>query len=217
MLRPLQRMTTREAAASADARDILKQKEIGDFWVSSQSRWGDRFWQLDNETAGARPDVSRIHWDVALPDGDRLTDPQWAPLLEAFKRFAWSLFADESRYYGRPLKPANASPLSTGIGCLARWMVRRNYLSFSELDNAASEIFLDDMSDETALADLPLGNTEETIPDHENYAAPDADGEGMSVSQVCRRVSIWLQLWRQAGPLREVGNVLSKPLQFCRH
>src|ERR1700689_3522772 len=70
MLRPLQRMTTIEAAASADARDILKQKEIGDFWVSSQSRWGDRLWQLDNETAGARPQVSRIHWDVALPDGD---------------------------------------------------------------------------------------------------------------------------------------------------
>ncbi len=77
MLRPLQRMTTMEAAANADARDILKQKEIGDFWVSSQSRWGDRFWQLDNETAGARPAISRIHWDAALPDGDRLTDPQW--------------------------------------------------------------------------------------------------------------------------------------------
>lgn len=205
MLRPLQRMTTMEAAASADARDILKQKEIGDFRVSSQSRWGDRFWQLDNETAGARPEVSRIHWDVALPDGDRLTDPQWAPLLEAFKRFAWSLFAEESRYYGRPLKPANASVLSTGIGCLARWMVRRNFLSFSELDNAASEVFLDDMADETALADLQPSNTEETIPDHENGAAPDADGEGMSVSQVWRRVIVWLQLWRQAGSLREAG------------
>ena len=138
-------------------------------------------------------------WDVALPDGGRLTDPQWAPQLEAFKRFAWSLFADESRYYGRPLKPASASALSTGIGYLARWMIRRNFLSFSELDNAASEVFLDDMADETALADLQPSNTEETIPDHENDAAPGADGEGMSVSQVCRRVNIWLQLWRQAG------------------
>ena len=44
--------------------------------------------------------------------------------------------------------------LSTGIGSLARWMIRRNFLSFSELDNAASEVFLDDMADETALADL---------------------------------------------------------------
>ena len=33
-------------------------------------------------------------------------------------------------------------------------MIRRNFLSFSELDNAASEVFLDDMADETALADL---------------------------------------------------------------
>ena len=84
-------------------------------------------------------------------------------------------------------------------------MIRRNFLSFSELDNAASEVFLDDMADETALADLQPSNTEETMPDHENDAAPGADGEGMSVSQVCRRVSIWLQLWRQAGALREAG------------
>jgi hypothetical protein len=54
MLKPLQRMITTEVAASDGARYILKRKEIGDFWVSSQSQWGDRFWQLDNETAGAR-------------------------------------------------------------------------------------------------------------------------------------------------------------------
>ena len=173
--------------------------------VSSQSQWGDRFWQLDNETAGARAEVSRIHWDVALPDGSRLTDPQWAAQLEAFKRFTWSLFTDENKYYGRPLKPASASLLSTGIGYLARWMIRRNFLSFSELDNAASEVFLDDMADETALADLQPTPTEETMPDHEDDEAAGADGEGMSVSQVWRRVNIWLQLWRQAGPLREVG------------
>ena len=205
MLKPLQRRTTMEAAASDRARETLKQKELGDFWVSSQSQWRDRFWQLDNETAGARPHVSRIRWDVALPDGSRLTDSQWAPQLEAIKRFAWSLFTDESKCYGRPLKPGSASVLSTGIGCLARWMIRRNFLSFSELDNAASEVFLDDMAEETALADLQPSNTEETIPDYENDPAPGADGEGMSVSQVFPRVSIWLQLWRQAGALREAG------------
>ena len=82
MLKPLQRMITTEVAASDGARDILKRKEIGDFWVSSQSQWGGRFWQLDNETAGARAEVSRLHWDVALPDGSCLTDPQWAAQLE---------------------------------------------------------------------------------------------------------------------------------------
>jgi integrase len=205
MLKPLQRTTTIEAAAREGTRDILKQKELGDFWVSSQSQWRDRFWQFDNETAGARAEVSRIHWDVALPDGSCLTDRQWAAQLEAFKRFAWSLFTDESRYCGRPLKPASASALSTGIGCLARWMIRRNFLSFSELDNAASEAFLDDMADETAQADLQPTQIEETMPDHESDAAPGADGEGMSVSQVWRRVNIWQQLWRQAGELREAG------------
>ena len=67
------------------------------------------------------------------------------------------------RYYGRPLKPGERQPLSTGIGYLARWMIRRNFLSFSELDNAASEVFLDDMADETALADLQPSTTEETM------------------------------------------------------
>jgi len=205
MLKPLQGTITAEVAASDGARDILKRKEIGDFWVSSQSQWGDRFWQLDNETAGARAEVSRLHWDVALPDGSCLTDPQWAAQLDAFKRFTWSLFTDESKCYGRPLKPASASALSTGIGYLARWMIRRNFLSFSELDNAASEVFLDDIADETALADLQPTPTEETMPDHEDDEASGADGEGMSVSQVWRRVNIWLQLWRQAGALREAG------------
>ena len=126
MVKPLQRTITAEVAASDGARDILKRKEIGDFVVSSQSQWGDRFWQLDNETAGARAEVSRLHWDVALPDGSCLTDPQWAAQLDAFKRVTWSLFTDENKYYGRPLKPASASLLSTGIGYLARWMIRGN-------------------------------------------------------------------------------------------
>ena len=205
MLKPLQRTITTEVAASDCARDILKRKEIGEFWVSSQSQWGDRFWQLDNETAGARAEVSRLHWDVALPDGSCLIDPQWTAQLDAFKRFAWSLFTGESKSYGRPLKPATASVVSTGIANLARWMIRRNFLSFSELDNAASEVFLDDMADDAALADLQPTQTDETMPDRENDPAPCADGEGMSVSQVWRRVNIWLQLWRQAGALRQGG------------
>jgi hypothetical protein len=196
-------MTTTEVAASDGARDILKQKEFGDSWVSSQSQWRDRFWQFDNETAGVRPDASRIPWDVALPDGSRLTDPQWAPLLEALKRFAWSLFADKNGYYGRPLKPRSAGELATGIRYLARWMVRRNFLSFSELDNAASEVFLDDIADEAAQADLRPSDIEETIPDPQKNAAQVA--EGMSVSQVFRRIHIWLQLWRQASALRQAG------------
>lgn len=203
MLRQLERMTTTEVAASDGAREILKQREIGDFWVSSQSQWRDRFWQLDNETAGVRPDASRIPWEITLPNGSRLTDPPWACLLEAFKRFAWSLFADNGGYYGRPLKPGCARELSTGIHYLARWMVRRNFLSFGELDNAASEIFLDDMADDAALADLRPGDIEGTIPEPRNNA--DKIAEGMSVSQVFRRIHIWLQLWRQTCALRQAS------------
>ena len=100
---------------------------------------------------------------------------------------AWSLILVEERY-SRPLKPGSAGELGTGIRYLARWMNQRNFLSFSELDNAASEVFLDDVADETALADLQPSNTEETIPRNEDDSTPVADGEGMSVSQVFRRV-----------------------------
>ena len=41
-------------------------------------------------------------------------------------------------------------------------MNQRDFLSFSELDNAASEVFLEDVADETALADLQPSNREET-------------------------------------------------------
>ena len=203
MLRPLPRMTTTEVAASDGARVILKQKEIGDFWVSSQSQWRDRSWQLDNETAGARRDASRIPWEITLPDGNRLTDPQWAPLLEAFKRLAWSLFTDKSGYYGRRLKPGGAAALATGIRYLARWMVRRNFLSFSELDNAASEVFLDDIADEAAQADWRSSSIEAKVADRQKNEARVA--EGMTVSQVFRRTTIWLHLWSQAGVLRQAG------------
>jgi hypothetical protein len=32
-----------------------------------------------------------LRWGVALPDGSRLTDPWHADLLEAARRFAWSM------------------------------------------------------------------------------------------------------------------------------
>ena len=60
-----------------------------------------------------------------------------------------------------PEAPANCPPAF--VVSPAGWS-ERNFLSFSELDNAASEVFLDDMADETALADLQPSNTEETIP-----------------------------------------------------
>jgi hypothetical protein len=205
MLRPLQHLTTTEVAASDRGRDILKQKEIGDFWVSSQSQWRDLYWQFENETAGLRAHASRIRWDVSLPDGSRLTDFQWAPLLDAFKRFTWSLFNEPRGYYGRPLKPGSAGALHTSIRYLARWMIRRNFLSFSELDNVASELFLEDVAEEVAQTDLQPSDREESMSGSANDSPPAADGEGLSPSQVYSRVIIWLQLWRQTGALRDAG------------
>jgi len=205
MLRPLQHLTTTEVAASDRGRDILKQKEIGDFWVSSQSQWRDLYWQFENETAGLRAHASRIRWDVSLPDGSRLTDFQWAPLLDAFKRFTWSLFNEPRGYYGRPLKPGSAGALHTSIRYLARWMIRRNFLSLSELDNVASELFLEDVAEEVAQTDLQPSDREESMSGSANDSPPAADGEGLSPSQVYSRVIIWLQLWRQTGALRDAG------------
>jgi integrase len=84
-------------------------------------------------------------------------------------------------------------------------MIRRHFLSFSELDNTASELFLDDMADEFAQADLRAGDMEGEVPGNKNDSPQVTDGEGMSASQVYLRVAIWLHLWRQAGAMRDAG------------
>ena len=65
-----------------------------DIWISTRSLWRDNVWTLDNETYGVPQTDARLNWVVKMPDGSYLTDHEWKPLLESFKKLAWSLFSD---------------------------------------------------------------------------------------------------------------------------
>ena len=106
--------------------------------VSRHSGWSDPVWELDIDVAGRRADQKRVRWGIALPDGSRLTDPQHAHLLEAARRFLWSMGIDPPS--GR--RRSSPSSLFTKAGVLLtliRWMVGEGFTTFRSLDRYAVE------------------------------------------------------------------------------
>jgi integrase len=104
--------------------------------VSRRSVWSDPVWDLDIEVAGRRADQKRLRWGITLLDGSRLTDPQHADLLEAARRFIWSMSVDPPD--GR--RRSCSSSLFTRGGqllTLIRWMVGEGFTSFRSLDRSA--------------------------------------------------------------------------------
>jgi hypothetical protein len=104
--------------------------------VSRRSVWSDPVWELDIDVAGRRADQKRLRWGIALPDGARLTDPRHAHLLEAARRFVWSMSVDPPD--GR--RRSCSSSLFTRAGqllTLIRWMVGEGITTFRSLDRSA--------------------------------------------------------------------------------
>ena len=91
--------------------------------VSTTSRWGDRFWQLDYQTPGADKSVGKIFWDFELQDGRKLTDPVHRDILDWAKRLVWSLLAAPAEG-AATLSPGTIGLLSPGLRYLLRWLVR---------------------------------------------------------------------------------------------
>jgi integrase len=128
---------------------------LTDDWISEHSRWFDKSWYFENPTAGQTKDRSTIKWDFDLPDGSTFTDPQWGKLLEACKRFFFSL--REEPLKGKPWKPGSVACLSESIKYLVRWMVQNNYASFNELNSDACDEFLDDLVKDKVTGDFDDG------------------------------------------------------------
>ncbi|HUY25813.1 MAG TPA: hypothetical protein VMV27_00205 [Candidatus Binataceae bacterium] len=104
--------------------------------VSRRSLWSDPVWELDIDVAGRRADQKRVRWGVALADGSRLTDPQHADLLEAARRFLWSMAVDPP--HGR--RRSSPSSLFTKAGALLtliQWMAGEGFAAFRSLDRSA--------------------------------------------------------------------------------
>ncbi len=111
------------------------------FRVSTRSLWPDDSWKLDSETKGQR---NTIGWKFILPDGSYSTDPAHEILLEGFREVVWGLLTNAGEY-NKILSPGSAAPIATGMRELFRWMVKRGWESFSQLDTAARAHYLLDI------------------------------------------------------------------------
>jgi hypothetical protein len=108
--------------------------------VSSQSRLSDDIWRLDIDVPGFRSDQKRLRWAITMADGSRLTDPQHAALLQACKRFLWSLASDPPEGHVRAA-PSTLLARTLSLAILVRWMSGAGFRRFTDLDAAALDQF----------------------------------------------------------------------------
>lgn len=115
--------------------------------VSETSLWSDNVWRLSNPTPGASMQASKINWAIPLCDDKQLTDDDWSPLLDAFKRLVWSLYTD--RQAGQVLQPGTLTQLAVGIRSLARWMSEAGYKDFACLTPTTINNFIEWLLEQT--------------------------------------------------------------------
>lgn len=166
---------------------LKSSSELENVYVSGSSRWFDARWELDYEGFGRQPSEHAISWGILLPDGSNLLAPQWASLLDAARRLAWSLIVDP-----REGAVAKATTISSrfyfGLVSLLRWMVLNNYSNFGLIDNEASWEFYDFV--------IASGKNK--------------SGEKVKSNVLIRNLGILTLIYRQTEALRE-GGVESMP------
>jgi integrase len=184
-------------------------------WVSSTSRWTNSRWVLDNPTPGTPAARSIIEWGMLFADGTNLLDACHADLLEQFRRLTWSLFAAPRA--GKAFKPGSAGNLNIGLRNLLQWMVKNHYARMSELDNMASQRYLDDcqarldgVAKEDSLEDLLDENELEAIDiadreDNEETSQDKDEGLKVTVSWVRTRLMVWRYMWTQRTAMCATG------------
>jgi hypothetical protein len=96
-----------------------------------------------------------IDWDVEFTDGSRLTDPRWAGLLEAARRFLWSLRVDPPPGRGWARNSSLGSAYRQ-LRLLLCWMSAHGITRFADLDHDAAERFLSTVSARSGRNGRPL-------------------------------------------------------------
>ena len=114
----------------------LHAPDIADVVISRRgsrvlSQYRDNVWDLAPYLPVKNLRQSTIRFDIALPDGSVLTDPQHAPLLAAAKRFLymrWRIKAPHSRKY---IAAKTVMNNWSQLRLLLKWMVSQGIASFS--------------------------------------------------------------------------------------
>ena len=107
--------------------------------VSNLSRWNDPVWAFGRVTAGDR--AANVQWAMEMADGDDISSPQWAHLLDLARRVVWSVRVANRR--GKLPKDSTIMEMMVGVRSLLRWMASAGYESFSEIDPAAASEYVD--------------------------------------------------------------------------
>lgn len=160
--------------------------ELKDAWVSSQSRWFDVRWVLDGDVPGQSKGSRSIKWDIEIADGEYLTAPDHAEMLDWLRRIVWSCFTSPAR--GHLAAPGSASQISSGTKTLVRWMMETKRRTPVELTREASWEFVEELRD---LLD----------------AGDDSD---LSRSQVSPSVRFFQRVWEQA-PVIKIERASTMP------
>jgi integrase len=134
-------MTTAEPAGPLPRTDAPPIGTASGVRISSQSMWPDRRWLLDGRRPGLMAHHLTIDWAFALPDGSRFTDPQWAALSHAARRYLWTLWTDPPPGR-RPMRGTALVTVFHRLRPLIRWMAEQGYARLADLDREAAERFL---------------------------------------------------------------------------
>ncbi|WP_147707738.1 hypothetical protein [Microvirga massiliensis] len=168
---------------------LLPASRIAAARISSHSRWDDSVWHFERRAPGQRRPT--IYWNFELPDGSRLTDTPHEVLLDALKRFYWSLMYAPSQ--GGALSAVSVAGLHTGLRCFVRWMILNGLPAL----NMVSAEMLDRYRDD--LPAIIAGDDDLTIDELED------DEPTFGRSAVWSRLAVPRLLWQQAEVLREAG------------
>jgi integrase len=160
--------------------------ELEDAWVSSQSRWFDARWTLDDETPGQGKGHRTLKWNIEVADGEYLTDPEHAEMLDWLRRIVWSCFTSPAR--GDLAAPGSACSIFQGLKTVARWMIETKRRNPADLTSEASWEFVEELPD-----------------------LMDADDDiELSRSQVIRCVRFFQRIWEQA-PVIKIERAFTEP------
>lgn len=212
--------TTEQILADKKITPLHLMGNPGSHAVSLESSWASPVWRLDAKEGGT------INWDVSLGVDGSLIDANHASMLDAFRRFQWSRYADPR--IGKAAKLGGAATSSVAIRRLARWMARRGHRDFSTLDSDAFNEFIDDLSAELLVDSQPQmsevrladfdgqenefddidEDLEKVLTDEEEIPSDIADNGIFSA--LYRSISLWRSIWGQSAALAD-GRIATMP------
>ena len=106
--------------------------DIRDIEVAPGCQWSSNEWRFPVTVPGTSPAVFRIRWDFEIEPGVLLTSPEYADLLDAWRRVLWCLMRDPGD--GQMRRMSICARFSTALRSLVPFMVQSGRPDLSFID-----------------------------------------------------------------------------------